>query len=93
MVPFFNAFVEVFSSLRQNNETQLTLTCSKLTKKNTRRRCEICLQQKRKVYNKNTGACFTPISSVSIVDIEQVNVSCVKYINFKRRGTDFRHTT
>ena len=29
---FFNAFVEVFSSLRQNSETQLTLTCSKLTK-------------------------------------------------------------
>ena len=36
-----------------------------------------------KVYNKNTGACFTPFSSVSIVDIEQENVSCVKYINFK----------
>ena len=36
-----------------------------------------------KVYNKNTGACFTPFSSVSVVDIEQANVSCVKYINFK----------
>ena len=36
-----------------------------------------------KVYNKNTGACFTPFSSVSVVDIEQVNVSWVKYINFK----------
>ena len=30
---FFNAFIEVLSSLRQNSETQLTLTCSKLTKK------------------------------------------------------------
>ena len=36
-----------------------------------------------KVYNKNTGACFTPFSSVSIVDIEQENLSCVKHINFK----------
>ena len=36
-----------------------------------------------KIYNKNTGACFTPFPSVSIVDIEQVNVRCVKYKNFK----------
>ena len=36
-----------------------------------------------KVYNKNTGACFTPFSSVPIVDIEQENLSCVKYVNFK----------
>ena len=28
---FLNAFVEVFSSLRQNRKTQLTLTCSRLT--------------------------------------------------------------
>ena len=36
-----------------------------------------------KIYNKNSGACFTPFSSVSIVDIEQENLSFVKYINFK----------
>ena len=36
-----------------------------------------------KVYNKNTGACFTPFSSVSIVEIDQVNVICVKYVHFK----------
>ena len=36
-----------------------------------------------KVCNKNTGACFTPFSSVPIVDIEQENLSCVKYVNFK----------
>ena len=54
----------------------------KVNNRNTRTRCEIC--SKLTIYlfqvsNRNTrkrcGTYFTPFSSVSIVDFEQVNVS------------------
>ena len=53
--------------------SRLTFACSINRKnKNTWKRCEIC----SKLIIKTPELYFTPFSSVSIVDSEQVNVSC-----------------
>ena len=53
--------------------SQLTFTCSKSTTEKTRKRCEIC--SKLTIKTPERRQCFTPFSTVSIVDFEQVNVS------------------
>ena len=52
----------------------------KVNNRNTRKRCEICSKLTIKHQNDELWTHFTPFSSVSFVDFEQVNISWVVFM-------------